>query len=167
MGIPLVLPLDLIIQGVCAPATLNIPASTILDAAVNANAGIQASKLQHQYSHNKSDDFSTTTAVERSVVHTVYGATGTLLRFGVGVTTAAIGAATVTVDLKKNGITILTATITIDSTLAANAVRTGTFVSTGLVAADVLELHITAAVAGGGTLPKGFFSQLILREDPQ
>lgn len=162
-----VLPTDLLVQGVLASQILNIPASTVVDAAVNAAAGIQASKLQHQHEHFASDTFATTTAVYRKVIHAVQGTTAALVRFAVGVTTAALGGATVTVDLFKNGSTILSGVITIDNTLTAFALRSGSFTSAACVAGDVFELKIATAATGGGTLPAGFFSHFVIREDAQ
>jgi hypothetical protein len=164
MAAPIVFPCPVIVQDVLSPQILNVPAGAVSDAGVNANAAIAASKQEHQYEHIKADPFATTTAVQRIVMHVVYGLTGTLIQFGCGVTTAAIGAATVTVDLYKNGSSILTSAITIDNTLATDTIRTATFTSAALAAGDVLELNITAAAAGGGTLPKGFFARLVMRE---
>ena len=81
---------------------------------------------------------------------------GTIIDFSAGVLAAAVGAATVTIDLKKNGTTILAGLLTIDNTLAINTLKFNTPSSLTLATNDVLTLVITAA-AGGGTLPTGLF----------
>jgi hypothetical protein len=157
---------DLYVTGTISGKAITLPASTVDDTAVKGAAGIQATKLQHQYQHiSQPQDSTGTAAVSRKVIHVVRGATGTLVAFETGVIAAAVGAATVTVDLKKNGSSILTATISITSALAAFATTAGTFSSTSVVVGDVLEFHITAVNAGGGTLPQGVFGRLTIRED--
>jgi hypothetical protein len=80
---------------------------------------------------------------------------GVVKRASLSVTAAAVGGATGTVDIKKNGTTILTGTISIDNTLAARTELAGTLSGTPTVQpGDVLEAVVTANV-GGGTLPTG------------
>jgi hypothetical protein len=76
-------------------------------------------------------------------------------------------AATVTVDLKVNGTSILTSVITIDNTVAAYGSVAATLAAGAatLVAGNVLTIVITAT-AGGGTLPTGFFCETVVWEDP-
>jgi hypothetical protein len=147
---------------------LNLGSGTIGDPAVAAGANVAASKLEHQYEPVYRQESGTTAATGRQVLHVVKGATGTIMDFRVGAVTAAIGGATATFDLKKNGSTILTGTIGLDSSTAAFALKTPAgYTSTALVAGDVLEVHVTAVAAGGGTLAVGLFAQLVLREKAQ
>jgi hypothetical protein len=69
----------------------------------------------------------------------------------------------VTVDLRKNGTTILTSVITISVAQAAYARVAGAIASAAYIAGDVFELVVTAT-AGGGTLPQGLFVDTVLRE---
>ena len=102
--------------------------------------------------------------VESAQIHVVVGATGTLQKFSGGSVVANTGAATITVDLHKNGASILTAAIVLDNGDAAYAVVEGVISSSSVVADDVLEVVITVN-AGGGTLGKGVFASLDLYED--
>jgi hypothetical protein len=71
----------------------------------------------------------------------------------------------VTVDLKKNGVSILTSVITLDSGNTNRVVEAGTISGDGTLAAgDWLEVTI-AISAGTGTLATGVYAELILNED--
>lgn len=94
-----------------------------------------------------------------------YGTTATVLQFAAGSIAKAVGDSTVTIDLKKNGSSILSAVITLDSGNTNRLLETATLSSTALVAGDWLEIVITATV-GTGTLPTGVFVRLLLDEDP-
>lgn len=159
---------DLLVNGNIYAKAVIPSVAGITDVGISATAAIQATKLQHQHQPClpiNADDLATA-AVGKKVIHVVYGTTGTIVAFRVGSVVAAIGAATVTIDLKRNGTTILTATYNLTSSNAAFAlVAPAGFTSTSLVTGDVLEAHITAVAAGGGTLPVGVFAQLIVRED--
>lgn len=71
-----------------------------------------------------------------------------------------------TVDLKKNGTSVLTSTVTIDHTVAAYTQVAASIATNTYVAGDVFEVVVTAT-AGGGTLPQGLFVALITREAAQ
>jgi hypothetical protein len=149
---------------VCASGTsFRPPPGTILDADVSAGAGVQYTKLQQLrpavYSQNG------TAASATIPIGVVYGATGTLVSIKAGSIAACAGAATITVDLKKNGSSVLTAVITLDNANTARVMEAGTFSSTSLVTGDFLELVITAT-AGGGTLGTGLLVQVRWAEDP-
>jgi hypothetical protein len=156
---------DEFVAGTLSANAMKIPAGTITDAAVAAGASIVATKIQHQYDITYAQP-NTTASTETRVVHKVYGATATVVEFDAGLIAACTTGATVTVDLKKNGTSILSSVITIDHTIAALATVAAAIASASLVTGDVLEEVITAT-AGGGTLGTGFFSNLVLREDPQ
>lgn len=143
--------------------TLIPSAGCVLDAHVGAAAGIAASKMHHRHSKSLSQTGSAATATHP--IHVVQGATATLLSFKAGSIAIAAGAATVEIDLKKNGASILTAPITLDSANTARVLEAGTLSATALVAGDFLEVAITAT-AGGGTLPTGLLVQLELDEAP-
>ena len=85
------------------------------------------------------------------IAHVVVGATGTLRYFAAGNVSPLTGAATIAVDLKKNGTTVLTGTITLDSGDAAYAVVEGTLDGDedDLVAGDVLTVHADYTVTLG------------------
>jgi len=131
---------------------------------VEAGAGLEATKQEHQHRAVYAQESDTTAAAEDRVLHVVKGAAGTLQDFKAGCVVANVGAAVVSVDLHKNGVTVLTAAIDIDSGDAAYALVAGVIDSADVVADDVLEVVVTVA-AGGGTLGKGVFAYLDVHED--
>lgn len=146
-------------------ASLAAPNSSWGNDNIAAAAGIAASKLQHQNEiavglTKHTEDAATL----RRVIHIPYGATATVLSFHAGATVAAGAGCSITVQLKKNGSSILTSAITVDDGDAAFAlVAAAGFTSTALVAGDVLEAEIASVT--GATPPKGVFVRLVLRSD--
>lgn len=145
---------DLYVTGNIGSATLSIPAGTLINAGVNASADISATKLemQHSVTYGQNGTASSVTVP----IHCVRNASGAVVSIEAGSVVANIGAATVTVDLKKNGTTMLTGVITLDNANTAYLSEAGTLSSTALVDGDVLTLVIVAT-AGGGTLATGLF----------
>ncbi len=157
---------DLTVGGTLTPKYINLPAGSVSNNSVEAGAAMDADKLEHQHQPCYAQESDTTAAAEDFVLHVIRGATGQMMAFSAGCVVANIGAAVVTVDLHKNGSSMLTAAITIDSGDAAYAIVEGTIdpAKEDLVVGDVLELVVTVA-AGGGTLGKGVFAQAVIVED--
>ena len=155
---------DVIIRGalqVTGAATLGD--GSILNAQVGAAAGITAAKLEHQHRPMYAQA-NAAAADETKVVHTVIGATGTIKSFKAGSIAVAIGDAKATVDLKKNGVSVLSPVITLDSDNEARVVEAGTLSDTTLAVGDVLEVVVDGTI-GTGTLPTGVFACVDLYED--
>lgn len=152
---------DLYVTGNIGGGTLSVPASTLTDAGVSASADITATKLEMQksFTYGQNGTASSVTVP----IHSVYGATGAVVAIKAGSIVANIGAATVTVDLKKNGTTMLSGVITLDNANTARVAEAGTLSVTSLVAGDLLELVIVAT-AGGGTLATGLFVTVTISE---
>lgn len=158
---------DVYVNGSLGCKTFSPPASSITNAAVVALAGIAASKLEHQYQRLFTQVHGSSATAERRVIHTVVGATGDIVSMRSGNVVAATGDSTVTIDLKKNGTTVLTATTQLDSGNAAYSWESAAgFTSTSLTQDDVLEIVQTVS-AGTGTLPQGVYVELVIREDAQ
>jgi len=155
---------DYYVAGNFSSTTLNIPAGTVTNAMVNANADIAASKLEHPICKTFSQNSAVTAADQTLVVHGVRGATGTTIAFEVGCVVANIGDSTVAFDLLKGGVSVLSAAVTVDSGDAARAIVAGTISTATLADGDVLELSIDATV-GTGTLGKGAFATVFIYED--
>jgi len=157
---------DTYVAGNLSAETLGIPNGTVTNVAVSASAAIASTKLEQQHIKTYANASATTAVTEARVLHTVYGATGAVVAFECGCVVANIGAATVVFNLLNNGVSILTAAVTVDSGDAAYAILPGTISTATLAVGDVLEVSIVAT-AGGGTLGKGAFASVILQEDPQ
>ena len=131
---------------------------------VAAVAGIEASKLEHEHRAGWANESGTTAVAEAHVIHVVRGLTGTVKSFATGVVVACLLGATVTVDLLKNGVSILDAAIVLDNGDAAYDIVEGVIDTAAVVHDDVLEVVVTVA-AGGGTIGEGVFAALDLFED--
>jgi hypothetical protein len=142
---------------------VKIPSGSITDDAVQAGAGVQYTKLEQQRRavHRQPN---TAAAAETAVITAIVGSTGTVLGFKAGCIGPCTGADTVSVDLKKNGATILTAPISLTSAQAAYAQVAAAIASAGLVAGDVLSVVVTPNHSSG-VLGTGVFAVLNWRED--
>ena len=156
---------DFHVTGHLTGKTMGIPAGTLTNAGVNGSAAIATTKMRHQYIKVYAQESATSAADGAEVIHIAHGATGTIVGFAAGSVVANVGAATVTVDLLKNGTTVLSAVITLDSANTNYVVEDGTVNTTAYVDDDVLEVVIDGT-AGGGTLALGVFAKALLREDP-
>jgi len=156
---------DLYVAGALSAAALAVPAGAVSNAAIAPAAGIAATKLQHRNRpvHAQPNTAATT---ETRVVYHVRGAAATLVAFAAGSIAKAVGDSTVTVNLRKNGATVLTGVITLNSSSVNYVAQAGTLAATALVAGDVLDVVVTAT-AGTGTLPTGVFCSLTVDEDAE
>lgn len=152
---------DLHITGTMTAGALTPSGGSVTNASVAAAAAIQASKLEHQLHLTYGQ--SGTAASATIPIHCGYGA-GTIVSIKAFSVAAAVGVATVVIDLKKNGTTVLSSTITLDNANTAYVPEAGSLSTTTFNADDVLTLVITAT-AGGGTLPTGLGVTVILREN--
>ena len=154
---------DLHVAGGISSETMSIPAATVTNAMVNGSAGIATTKLVHRYHAMYAQESATTAADEARPLFVVYGATGTVQSFKAGSVVANIGDSAVEVDLLKDGVSILTAVISLDSTNAAYTPEAGTINTAAVVAGDVLEVSIDATI-GTGTLALGVYCELMVDE---
>src|SRR4051812_43197707 len=95
-----------------------VPDASFGDAQIGTTNPIQATKLKHQHQQQYAQVHGASAVTERKSVHVARSA-GDVVAIHAGVVVAAVGAATVTVDLRKNGTTVLTAVVTITSAHAA------------------------------------------------
>jgi hypothetical protein len=146
---------DLYVGGsVYAAGGVNLGAGVVADANVVAGADIDAAKLNHLHTERYAQP-NTTATTETRVLHVAKGA-GTVVAFSAGSIVANLTTATVTVDLKKNGTTVLSGVITLDNANVAYTPEAGTISVAPYVAGDVFTVVITAT-ASGGTLATGAY----------
>lgn len=153
------------VTGRLSPAQLDIPSGTVVDDDVSASAAIDTNKVRHRYRKilNQPNSAATT---ETRAVHVVRGATGTIKEILAATIAACAGAATIVIDLKKNGSSVMSSTITLDNANTARVSEVGTLNPSlvGVVVGDLLEVVVTAT-AGGGTLGTGLLVQIEVDED--
>lgn len=159
------IPNDVHVAGALSMQTLVPSALSVGNSAIAAAAGISASKLQKRTYADYGQVHGSAATSQRIAIHRVKGATGTINSFKCLTSVLNIGAATISVQLKKNGSNILSAATVLDTgNTAFIAEDAAGFTSTALVAGDVLEVDITAT-AGGGTLGQGFYCVAEIDED--
>lgn len=153
---------DFHFAGTLSATTVRLPDGTVDNAKVAASADIDHTKLEHQ--HRASLSQNGTAASVTVPLAAIRGAAGTILSVRAGTITACTGNATITVDVKKNGVTVLTAVITLDNANTARVVEAGTLSVTSLAAGDFLEAVVVATV-GTGVLGTGLHVEVRWAED--
>lgn len=155
-------PGDMFVNGTFRANAMDIPDNSVSNSTFDISAPLDATKQFHQYLVKLNQNG--TASTETRTVHQAYG-DGRLIVAYATIKTAAIGAATVTLDVKKNGTSILSGAWVIGNTTVAFGVSLGTLnpASQDYLQDDVFEITATAA-AGGGTLPTGLLVTLVLRE---
>ncbi len=143
--------------------TADLPDGFLTNAKVLASAGISASKLQQHKTVCYAQ--AGTVATETVILGIIRGTTGLTLAVEVSNVTANAGASTVTVDVKKNGTTILSSVVTLTSGTGAPGVETGTVTVTALADGDVLTAVITSVQSGTDALATGVAVQVDWNED--
>jgi len=138
------------------------PSGDITNDNVAASAGIDASKLDHHYRAMFAQNHGTAAAAQRIAFHGSRG-TGTIIGFKAGLVGACSGDSTISVDCYKNGSTILSAPISLDSGDAAFSETAGTLSVTTCADGDVFEVVVTTT-PGTGTLGQGVFAYLDIDE---
>ncbi len=126
--------------------------------------GIATSKLNHRQ-HRVYAQANVTIVTATIPVWLTYGTAGTVLSFKAGSIVACIGAATVTVDLYKNGASILSAPITLNSSSVARVAQAATISTPATAAGDWFDMVVTATVSSG-TLGTGLYAEAIIDENP-
>lgn len=154
---------DFLIGGVIKPYELIIPAATVKNADVKSDAAIAASKLQRSFPITVSQAGTAVSATH--LVRFCKGTTGTIKHVTVSNITACAGSSEVTVDVKKNGTTVLSAVVTLDSSTAAYSENEGTITVPALADGDYLTIHITATQSGTDALATGVLVQIDIDED--
>lgn len=156
---------DLYVSGNLRVDSLTLPYNCVGDQQISASAGLIAyNKTQKQRACKYSQKYGTAVASERNGIHIGLGS-GTITGFFAALAVPCAGAATVTVDLLKNGTTVLSGVITFNSGVAAFASAIGTISSASYASGDVYEVSVTAT-AGGGTIGQGLTVMLYTTENP-
>lgn len=149
---------------------ITIPNGGITNPMIATAAGIEATKLEHQYSFGHYQ--TTGTAVVAAVQDFfIARSTGTIVQFEAAVTGAIAtgGDRTVTCDLQKSTAagafaTVLSSTIVLDNTSVLRTLEAGTISGTTFIDGDILRFVITVAGAAGNQA-QGVIVTATIRED--
>lgn len=143
--------------------TLTFPA--VMEGQYGSSNPWPAAAVQHQHQRVYAQPNGTAGVTERRAIHRAY-AVGTVVAVRAGIVTPCVGAATLAVDVLKNGTSILSAPVSVGSSAAAFAAIAGAIATAGYAVGDVFETSVTAT-AGGGTLGQGLTVDVVFRENPQ
>jgi hypothetical protein len=160
---------NLNVTGHLRPGSITIPVESIGNSEIDGGRPIDADKQIHQYNVCVGDPRATSIATTTGRFLYMARGSGDITEFSAGVIVAGVtwaGGGQAVVDLLKNGVSAVSSTITIDgSTAALEAGEQGAgFSSTAYTDGDVFEVVITVT-AGTGTVPKGFYCALVVREN--
>ena len=152
---------DTHIIGRLSAVSMAVPADSVGSDSVDADDPIQSEKLEHQYTltHRQPGNVAAITADK---IHIARGA-GTIESVQILTHTAPAAANSYTVNVKKNGTTILSSPVTVDNSTAANDVIDATLSVTTFVAGDYFEVAIVSAA--GTSWGTGLIVQVIIREN--
>jgi hypothetical protein len=153
---------DLLVTKSVQCGSIKLPANAVGDAVFNTADPLTAEKAEHQYMPGYSQPSGSAVTSYTGPLF-VARAAGTVEEFRAGSIVACVGVATITVDLRKNGTTILTSVITLDNANTARIFEDATITTAAYVAGDWFDIVVTAT-AGGGTLGQGLFVQGVFRE---
>jgi hypothetical protein len=153
---------DVLIRGALVAESFTNPAQSVNSDAIKTGANLDADKLENRvYSSHAQPNSAATTETRPLFVARKAGTVNSVLA---GSIAKAIGDSTVTVDVRKNGTTILSGVITLDNANTARVGEAGTISVPAFVAGDWFEVVITATI-GTGTLPQGVFVQCEMDQD--
>lgn len=116
------------------------------------------------HQHNRTYAQNGAAAAATVVLHECRGTVGRIRAIRAGSVAKAVGDSTVTVDVRKNGVTVLSATIQLDVANTNYVSEAGTLSVTALAVGDVLTVVMTVS-AGTGTLPTGVYVTAVVDED--
>lgn len=154
---------DRLYRGTVTLKAANLPANCVGDDQVSGSDPIQAEKLEQQVRASVAQDSGSAVASATKPLYVARG-DGEILSIRAGTIVACAGAATITVDVRKNGTTVLTSVITLDNANTARVVEAGSIPSPAYVAGDWFDVVIVAT-AGGGTIGQGLLVDFAAREE--
>lgn len=150
---------------------VNLPPGSISNAMISATAGIEATKLEHQFpiSVELFGPAVTVTALTKTI-YTVRGLTGEVVGFEAWISVVASDVSrTIDVDLQKSTgggafSTICSASADFTSSSVVRVPVPATLSSSSLVDGDLLQIVVTVAGASGSQAT-GLHATVMLRED--
>lgn len=154
---------DLHVRGRLTAGTLAVPSAGVGNAQVGTSDPITADKIQLSVNLVNGTNHGTAVTAVRKVIYQAK-ADGVIQVFRAGLVVAATGDYTVTVDLYKNGTSIITA-IVLDATNLAFTEETAAGLTAAYVADDVFEMVVTVAGTTGAQ-GQGLYVNFQAYEDP-
>lgn len=153
---------DLVVIGEILGATgIDYPSGSIVNADISGSAAIAASKSQRSISVHIFQ--SGVCADETIIARIIKGATGILKHFTCACVISSNGDSSVTLDLKKNGVSVLAGMVTLNAGTGTTEV-VAVITTTAVVDGDILTVVINGEWSGSDALASGVFAQIDLDE---
>lgn len=167
-----IVPGNLQVGGQLTAGSMTAPDNSVADAAVQTptdmDDAIDANKVKHENVRTWTDH--ELEIDEESVAKEGYmwcaSAAGTIVSIAMGSVVVATGDNTLTIDVKKNGTTILSSTVVLDSSNTNYIVEDGTLSVTTFVDGDVFTVHLTLG-GSSGAHAKGAFIRMVVQHSPE
>jgi hypothetical protein len=162
---------DLHVAGHLSCKTFTLPAACVSNATIAGAAGIEATKVVHQFPLYVQQAPGTAVVSATTLIH-IARAVGTVVSIEAITTTPTTGGdRTVSIDLQKSTgggsfATILSAPISLTNATTARTVVSATISNPSLVDGDLLQVVVTVAGAAGSQA-QGLLVTVTLREEPQ
>jgi hypothetical protein len=136
--------------------TFNLEAGVVTNESIASGAAIDADKMQHTYKPGTNFGFviGGTPTTREEIVY-VASQAGTVRGFAALLNETGTSSS-ITFDLKKNGVTMLSSVVTITNATADRAVTAGTLSVTSFAADDVLSISMAVSSSTGAQGPFAF-----------
>lgn len=133
--------------------TITYDAGSIVDQHISSSAAIDADKMQHVHKAfcNFGLEYNATPAAKVFVVYTATAA-GTIRDVGAGLYDTGTSTS-ITFDLKKNGVSVLSSVITVTHSDSDRATVNGTLSGTSFADGDVFTMHLATSSTTGAQGP--------------
>ena len=136
--------------------TFTLEAGVVVNESIASGAAIDADKMQHTYKPGTNFGFTTSgTPTSRHEPVFVASQAGTVRGFAALLTDTGTSTS-ITFDLLKNGVTMLSSVVTITNATADRAVQAGTLSVTSFAADDVLSINMAVSSSTGAQGPFAF-----------
>lgn len=161
---------DLHVAGTVSAKSFTLPAGCVTNAAIQGAAGIDATKVVHQFPLYVQQSPGSAVVAATTLLH-ILRATGSVVSIEAVTTTPATGAdRTVTIDLQKSTAagafaTVLSAPITLDDATVARTPVSGTVTDPTLVDGDQLQI-VVSVTGAAGSQAQGLLVTIVVREEP-
>lgn len=160
-------PEDTRVRGNVQATFMKMPSASVGDEQFKNTDPVTADKIQHRIMRIYRQRHGVNAYAERRVIHVAKEAGFELdLGVSIGAVVPATGDSTVTIDVRRNGTSVLSGgALVLTSAYAAYERLEGFWDDDSFAAGQVIELVVTVS-AGTGTLPQGVFVQYQATEKP-
>jgi hypothetical protein len=161
---------DMHVSGTLSAGNIQIPAGSVDNADVEAAAGIEATKLMHQYALSYHQTTGSDVAAGQGFIHTFRSASSIVAMDVTPITAPTTGDKKFSVDLHKGSVgsafaTVLSAVITIGQTDVDRTSQAAVISATTAIDGDMLKVVVTST-GSTGNQGKGVLVTVWTRENP-